>query len=364
MSADLKTSDGIDLLVEYQLATHRDKDVILIKFVYNKVFVDVVRQMVGSRWSQSNKCWYVTDVPEYRKRFGLPLKTIGKSAVTKMCAENLVQYNRYMETLQLKGYSPNTLRCYGHEFAQLLHVLKTKPVIGCNEDLIRRYVLYCINVLKLSENSIHSRLNAIKFYFQAVLRKKDFFIEMPRPKKHDILPKVIHSIDVKKIFEETPNLKHNTMLKLSYGMGLRVSEIINLKVRDIDSRSMQVFISRAKGKKDRYANLPDSILEQLRQYFREFKPTEYLFEGQYGGQYSTRTVQQVFQNSLRRAGVNKKVGIHSLRHSFATHLLERGTDVRLIQDLLGHKDIKTTLLYTHISDKSLKKIKSPLDDLI
>ena len=351
------------VLVEYKLGEHREKSVIFIRFSYDPLVVLEIKKLVGCRWSQSKKCWYVPDVVEYRKRFGLELKTFGKISMGKIGAVNILEFNRYIETLQLKGYSPNTLRTYGNEFAQFLYVLKEKPVANCDEELIRRYVLYCIKTLKLSENSMHSRLNALKFYYQEVLHKKSFFIEIPRQKKQSILPKVIHSIDIRKLFEVTENLKHNTMLKLSYGMGLRVSEIINLKVVDIDSRSMQVFIERAKGKKDRYANLPESILEQLRKYYIEYQPKEYFFEGQYGGQYSSRSVQQVFQNSLTKAGINKKVGIHSLRHSFATHLLEKGTDVRLIQDLLGHKDIKTTLLYTHISDKSLKKIKSPLDDM-
>ena len=351
------------VLVDYELGTHREKSVIFIRFAYDKAMVEQVKSLVGCRWSQSNKCWYVPDVVEYRKRFGLPLKSIGKTAVSKMSVENGLAFKRYMETLQLKGYSANTLRCYGHEFAQFLNVLKTKTVDSCDEEVVRRYVLYCINVLKMSENSIHSRINAVKFYFQTVLKRPTFFVEIPRPKKHNILPKVIHGIDVKKIFDNTPNLKHNTMLKLSYGMGLRVSEIINIKVEDVDSKSMQVFIRRAKGKKDRYANLPESILDQLRLYYKEYGPQEYLFEGQFGGQYSTRSVQQVFKDSMRRAGVNKNVGVHSLRHSFATHLLEKGTDVRLIQDLLGHKDIKTTLLYTHVSDWSLQNVRSPLDDL-
>jgi integrase/recombinase XerD len=169
--------------------------------------------------------------------------------------------------------------------------------------------------------------------------------------------------DVKKLFQVTKNLKHNTMLKLCYGMGLRVSEIVNIKIKDVDSKNMQVFIAKAKGKKDRYANLPESVLDQLRVYFKEFKPTEYLFEGQYGGAYSSRSVQQVFKNALLNAKVNKDVGVHSLRHSFATHLLENGTDIRFIQDLLGHNDIRTTLIYTNVTDLSLKKIKSPLDDI-
>ena len=151
------------------------------------------------------------------------------------------------------------------------------------------------------------------------------------------------------------------MLRLCYGMGLRVSEIVNIKITDVDSKNMQVFIERAKGKKDRYANLPESILKQLRTYFIEYKPKKYLFEGQYGGPYSIRSTQQVFKDALKRAKINKQVGIHGLRHSFATHLLENGTDIKFIQELLGHNDIKTTLRYTQVSEKSLKNIKSPLD---
>ena len=225
---------------------------------------------------------------------------------------------RLVETLQLKSYSPNTINTYRNEFAQLLHVLKEKNVDDLDAEKLRSYFLYCTNTLKLSENTLHSRINALKFY---------------------------------------------TMLKLCYGMGLRVSEIINLKITDIDSKNMQVFIERAKGKKDRYANLPESILVQLRAYFVEYKPKKHLFEGQYGDQYSIRSAQKVFSDALQKAKINKKVGIHGLRHSFATHLLEAGTDISFIQELLGHNDIKTTLRYTHVSKKTIKNIQSPLDKL-
>ena len=210
---------------------------------------------------------------------------------------------------------------------------------------------------------MHSRINAVKFYFEQVLKREKFFFEILRPKKPSILPKVINAQDIKKLFDVTTNLKHNTMLKLCYGMGLRVSEIVNLKITDTDSKNMQVFIERAKGKKDRYANLPLSILEQLRLYFKEYRPKKYLFEGQYGDKYSVRSAKQVFKDALTKAKINKDVGIHGLRHSFATHLLEAGTDVTFIQQLLGHNDLKTTLRYTHVSTKNLKNIKSPLDSM-
>lgn len=240
---------------------------------------------------------------------------------------------------------------------------KNTGINSLDTERLRKYFVYCHETLKLSENTIHSRMNAIKFYFEKVLHRDKMFFEIPRPKKPSKLPKVISTTDIKKLFGATTNLKHNTMLKLCYGMGLRVSEIINLKISDIDSKRMQVFIERAKGKKDRYVNLPDSILEQLRAYYREYRPKKYLFEGQHGDQYSIRSAQLVFKAAMQKAKINKEVGIHGLRHSFATHLLENGTDIRFIQELLGHNDIKTTLRYTHVSQKTLSKVKSPLDDI-
>jgi site-specific recombinase XerD len=204
-------------------------------------------------------------------------------------------------------------------------------------------------------------MNAIKFYFEQVLGKDKFFMEIPRPKKPSKLPKVIDMNNVKKMLSNVSNIKHRVMLKLCYGMGLRVSEVVGLKISDIDSSRMQVLICQSKGKKDRYANLPESVLDELRIYYREYCPKVYLFEGQAGGQYSIRSVQQVFKQAMAKAKIKKPVGIHSLRHSYATHLLEQGTDISLIKELLGHNDIKTTLIYTQVSNNTLSKVKSPLD---
>jgi site-specific recombinase XerD len=221
-----------------------------------------------------------------------------------------------------------------------------------------------VTTLKLSENLIHSRINAIKFYFEQVLhREKIFFGEIPKQKKKDSLPKVISKNDIVKLFAKVNNPKHLLMLKLCYGMGLRVSEIVNLKITDIDSRRMLVHIEAAKGKKDRYVVLPSSILDGLRNYYRACHPKTYLFEGQYGGQYAIRSAQAVFKNAMRKAKINKSVGIHGLRHSYATHLLESGTDMIFIQKLLGHNNIKTTEIYAKVSNRQLGNIKSPLDDL-
>lgn len=268
------------------------------------------------------------------------------------------------EVLQMKAYSPSTIKTYMIEFAQLLYILKDVPVDSLGYDRLRAYILYCINTLKISESQLHSRLNAIKFYFEQVLHKPGFFAEIPRPKKPSTLPKVLSQKEVKRIFDVVRNQKHLLMLQLCYGMGLRVSEVVNLKVSDIDSGRMQVLIEAGKGKKDRYVPLPSAVLDLLREYYKAYQPKTYLFEGRYGGRYSVRSVQAVFKNAMKAAKVNKPIGIHGLRHSYATHLLEYGTDMSFIQQLLGHNDIKTTMLYAKVSNAQLNSIKSPLDRIL
>lgn len=346
-----------------KIIDHKNQKRIAVYFEKNAQLIARIKQLDGARWSQTLKAWHLPYCDTYLQKFNLIPSIETNNKFHQIALVNQKALKRFIETLQLMAYSPSTLKTYQNELMQFLMALKQEAIDDCSSDKIRAYMLYCINELKLSENTLHSRLNALKFYFEKVKGDPRLFVEIPRPKKPKKLPKTIHQSDIKKIFETTNNLKHNTILKMCYGMGLRVSEIVNLKITDIDSKNMQVFIARAKGKKDRYANLPQSLLAQLREYFMAYKPKEYLFEGQYGGKYSTRSAQAVFKAALKAAKINKEVGIHSLRHSFATHLLENGTDIRFIQDLLGHNDIKTTLLYTHVSDKSLQKIKSPLDDI-
>ncbi|AWG23620.1 integrase [Flavobacterium faecale] len=341
---------------------HKSESRIAVYFQKNTELITRIKQIQGARWSSSLVAWHLPDTAENRIRFKIEGNK-GKSALSQIQTENQIALKRFIEQIQLMGYSSATLKTYRNEFGIYLCYLNQTQAQTCTIEDIRNYILYCINEVKLSESTIHSRINAIKFYYEKVLRQERFLIELPRPKMPIKLPKVIAPADIKKLFNATPNIKHNTMLKLCYGLGLRVSEIVKLKITDIDSKSMQVFIERAKGKKDRYVNLPESILGQLRSYFIEYKPQIYLFEGQYGGQYSVRSAQQVFKNAMLKAKINKTVGIHSLRHSYATHLLEQGTDIRFIQELLGHKDIKTTLLYTEVTDKNLRKITSPLDNL-
>jgi len=345
---------------------YHEKDVIFVHFKYNSVLIKELKEKFSSaRWSAFNKCWVLPDTNSVRKNVGMMPKTEpGKAVFCQIHPVNQNALKQMHDLLLLKAYSPHTIRTYCVEFAQLLYLLKDIPVNILTPERLRSYLLYCVTKLELSENIIHSRMNAIKFYFEQVLhRDKFFFNEIPRPKKRAALPKVLSKNDIVKIFTKVENPKHLLMLKLCYGMGLRVSEIVNLKIKNIDSNRMIVHIEAAKGKRDRYVTLPSSILVDLRNYYRAYRPQIYLFEGQYGGQYAIRSVQAVFKLAMQKAKINKSIGIHGLRHSYATHLLECGTDMYFIQKLLGHKDIKTTEIYAKVSNRQIGNIKSPLDDL-
>ena len=350
---------------KFSIGEHYKKNVIFVFFPFNKMLQKELREKFPTaKWSMSKKCWYLPDTNAVRNEISMKPKTeVGKAVISQIHSVNQAALQRMHETLLLKAYSPNTIKTYCVEFSQLLYLLKDMPVDSLTPERLRSYFLYCIKTLKLSENMIHSRLNAIKFYFEQVLNREKMFLEIPRPKKKMILPKVMDKGDISKIFAHVDNLKHLMMLKLCYGMGLRVSEIVNLKISDIDSGRMVVHIEAAKGKKDRCVTLPSSILDDLRKYYLAYSPKKYLFEGQNGGQYAIRSAQAVFKSAMQKAKINKSVGIHGLRHSYATHLLESGTDMYFIQKLLGHKDIKTTEIYAKVSNRQLGNIKSPLDDL-
>lgn len=282
------------------------------------------------------------------------------SAVNAHVLPNMEQY------LKLKSYSPSTRRTYLQEMTHLLQLLKDIPADELKPEHLKRYLIHCHEKLMLKENTLHSRINALKFYYEQVLNREKFFWEIPRPKKQMILPKVLGEEEVARLFNALTNIKHKAMLFTAYSAGLRVSEIAALKISDIDSSRMQIRIENAKGKKDRYVNLSPVLLDILRGYIRNYKPRprKYLFESEQSSEaYPTRTIQRIFYLAKEKARISKNVGIHSLRHSFATHMLEKGIDIRYIKDLLGHFSIKTTERYLHVTKEKLVNIISPLDDL-
>jgi site-specific recombinase XerD len=268
--------------------------------------------------------------------------------------------------LQLKAYSISTIRTYTTEFRIFLNMLNDRDAKSLNPEEVKRYLHYCVVKLGLSENTMHSRINALKFYYEQVLKQDKFFFEIPRPKRQLQNPNFFNQDEIAQLIKLTGNVKHKTMLMLAYSTGMRVSEVINLKVWNVDSQRMQIKIVQSKGKKDRMVALSPILLVMLREYYKMYKPDPkgYLFCGQNAGEpYSSRSMQLVLREAKQRAGIIKPGSVHALRHSFATHLLDNGIDVTMIMKLLGHNDIKTTLRYLHVTNRDVLQIISPLDQL-
>lgn len=372
---------------------------IKLLFDFNSKLNSRVQKFGGARWSRTLKCWYIActqeDVNrlqeavaglaalnsnELRKELAaLKMKTskADLDAVRQdskihhlkkqyrplpgISEENRTALAAMTDLIALKAYSASTAKTYKNEFGIFLQSIKNRSAQSITPDELKRYLLHCLNTLKLTENTVHSRLNALKFYYEQVLKQDKFFFEIPRPKKPKKLPKVISEEKILEGLLEMDNLKHKTILLLAYSAGMRVSEVVNIKINDIDSDRMQININGAKGKKDRVVTLSSSLLPVLRAYYEQYRPKTWLFEGQFAEQYSTRSAQEVFKQAFKKLNLPAQCSFHSLRHSFATHLLDNGTDITYIQRLLGHNDIKTTLRYTQITKKDMTKVESPLD---
>ncbi len=274
-------------------------------------------------------------------------------------ANELSEYNRL---LRLKNYSSGTISTYNYCFEKFLDHFKGKNISELTKDQITEF-LYIESQKGLSYGYQNQIINAIKFYYEKVLGRKRDFYDIPRAKRPHKLPVVFSEEEIVILLGQVKNLKHKCILYLIYSGGLRISEAVKMKIADIDSTRNIIVIRGGKGKKDRTTLLSQKVLELLRQYYKEYRPKEYLFEGETGGQYSVKSIQNIFNKALESSGIKKNATVHTLRHSFATHLLERGTDLRYIQDLLGHESSKTTEIYTHITKKGKDKIASPLDNL-
>lgn len=272
--------------------------------------------------------------------------------------------NRMILEMELRGYSPKTIKNYIYHVSGFVGFYKKSPnLLGENE--IRQYLHHCITEKRLSEGTVNIGYIALKFLYTKVLYKPWNVEKLTRIKERRRLPIVLSPEEVKKIFDATENLKHKAILMTIYSSGLRVSEACNLKITDIDSKNMQIFIREGKGKKDRYTLLSKSNLEVLREYWKEYRPKEFLFSGRYRTDAITsRSVQRIFEKARKKAGISKHASVHTLRHSFATHLLDAGTDICYIQRLLGHTRITTTTIYLHLRRMDLLSIKSPLDTLL
>lgn len=266
----------------------------------------------------------------------------------------------YLLKLELKRYANNTVKTYIQCFERFMNSQPEADLMSIDERDVQKYLQKLIQE-KRSNSYVNQMINSIKFYYEVVKEMPNRFYSVSRPRKEHTLPKVMSKQEVKSIIDATATIKHKCILSLMYSSGLRIGELLALKPEDIDSKRMMVRVNQGKGNRDRLSLLSEKVLVDLRVYFKKHRPENWLFESPTGTKYSTSSVRKILVRSAKAAKITKHVTPHMLRHSFATHLLEAGTDLRYIQTLLGHKSSKTTEIYTHVATNTFARIKNPLD---
>lgn len=366
-------------MVVIKRCLYYENPVFTIGFEKNWDIIRVLKNKFNARWSNGLKCWHIPNSKENLNKLREELKDLcvidfkevisGKEVeiypkpIEKLPEHIDIHIERFRKIAENKRYSSNTIKTYTEALRIFLIYFKEKqPHEITNEDF-QHFIHEYIIKKKYSFSYQNQIVNGIKLYYKKLLNKQLDIQRLERPKRDKRLPNVLSKEEVKAILESIENIKHKAMLSLIYACGLRRSELLNLKIHQIDSKRNIVFVKQTKGKKDRIIPLSEKILILLREYYKYYKPKEYLFEGQYGGKYSEKSLSSVLYRALEKTTINKPVSLHWLRHSYATHLLESGTDLRYIQELLGHNSSRTTEIYTHVSTKSIQNIKSPFDDL-
>jgi site-specific recombinase XerD len=364
----------------------QEKEMISLAFKYDRVVYNLLKRSQACTWSSFHHMFLLpldkqslkTLLEEVRGTAQLwlcqTLQIKDIALLIKLWEQSYRQENgfitcpqAYLEQLFLLNYSPNTIRTYHSLLIRFLNAHHEKGLDQINaytENEINQYHRDLIQCTQNSWSLINQSINAVKFYYQRVLGRAEVNLnQVERPEKPFLLPKVLSKGEVASIVQAPENLKHRCILQLLYAGGLRISEVINLRITDVKSDRNLLLLRGGKGKKDRTTLLSQKLLLELRSYYKAYKPKVWLFEGQYGGQYTTDSVRHVFNAAVAKAGIQSKPTPHTLLHSFATHLLEQGTDLRYIQALLGHTSSKTTEIYTHVTTHALEKIRSPLDNL-
>ncbi len=363
---------------------HRGESQIGIYFPFDALVKETIKQFKGVKWSQTHRVFYVQDTTKNRqelfkylreekfyvdynalKKEIKPLKEPFKQSpeFPELTDGQKDELERFKKWMAQKRLSKNTINTYAGVTLQFLRYLNLKNRNEISSKLIETFNYEFVVAPGKSVNYQNQCINGIKKYL--AYKNQDIEqLQIERPKKIRYLPEVLSLEEIKAVLDNTHNLKHKTLLSLIYSAGLRIGEAINIKISDIDSKRMLIHIKMAKGNKDRYTLLSPLFLKLLREYYKVYKPTTYLFEGQDGGTYTSSSAQQVLKKSVYLAGIRgRRITLHTLRHSFATHLLESGTDIRYIQSLLGHNSPKTTMIYTHVSEQRIQKIKNPFDSL-
>jgi integrase/recombinase XerD len=363
-----RNSDFIQLFSEEQ-------EYISVRLPPKREWIEWIKKVPGRKWDNVRKLWIFPNQHESVSVFcyyfkETPIQIMDPSLIHRnpelLLLKNSYEYESIgtlKELLKRKGYSAKTQKAYvGH--AERFLAQLTASLEDINSDHIHAYVLRLINE-KRSHSYISQAISALRFWLTVVEGKLDFPDHWIRPKREKKLPSVLSQNEVLRILQSTKNLKHRAILTLIYSVGLRVGEVVKLKRKDVDPSRKVIHIRQGKGKKDRYTVLSDAGFSLLQLYIKSEQPIDYLFpSGEEKDMITERTVQYVFEKSKRIAGITKPATVHTLRHSFATHLLEEGTDLRYIQELLGHESPKTTEIYTHVSIKDIRRIRSPLDRII
>jgi len=363
----------------------KDKKQIGIKFYPNKLIQTVIKSLPNVKWSKEFNMAYLLNTKvnldlvfnDFRgiawinsgNFFNQKSKAKGNESTSLNTYRNkaIVEGYRkcpeaYLRKLELKQYAVSTCKTYISLFERFINHYKKWELTHIDEEQIRQYMQSLVHAGK-SHSYINQMINSIKFYYEIVLEMPNRFYSIERPLKKEPLPKVISLEEVGLIIKNTNNIKHRCIVSLLYSAGLRRGELLNLKLTDIDSKRMVINVINGKGGKDRVTLLSANVLEDLRTYFKVWNPEVYLFEGLRGGKYTGSSVLRIVENAAKKAKIIKKVTPHMLRHSFATHLLETGTDIRYIQSILGHSSTKTTEVYTQVALSNINIIKSPIDML-
>ena len=362
----------------YTKINHNNKDWYGVKIPYGSPLIPEIKIIPGRRWSNSLKLWLVpftTENEEVLKILNHSSNSILGVSIKKILKKDIQKENtsekkgkpvpeEFLLTLERQRYSENTIKTYSYLFKGFINHYSTKTLPELTEEDITNYLSYLVKIKKVSASTQNQAINSIKFYYEKVLGepRKTYYID--RPIKSKPLPKVISEQEVIGMIQKSKNIKHKLVITLLYSSGLRISELINLRIQDIVFDKNLIFVRGGKGKKDRTTLLADSTKQLIENYYREQNPRYWVIEGTTKAQYSRTSVNKIIKRAALMAGIRQNISAHTLRHSFATHLLERGTDLRYIQTLLGHSSSKTTEIYTYVSNKSLRKIKSPLDAII
>lgn len=372
--------------MSHQILLHIDKhnseERLFAQFPYQVEINKKIKAIPGARWSQTKKQWHFNVNKQVVELLNKELSGLAKLN-TSLLKEQLIERKKEKEAEQFKGlikettkailkfrnwmeqkrYSNQTVKNYINHITQFFRYYADKSYTELTVEDVNKYNHEVIIRNNLSVSFQRGMVGAIKLFYESQEKTKMEIERLQRPFKESRLPEVLSKEEVQKIISATENIKHKAILSLIYSCGLRIGEVISLKIKDLDKERKLIKIVQAKGKKDRYVTYSDKLKFLLRKYYDVWKPKEFLFEGQYGGPYSERSAAQVLQHAVKKCRIKKRVTLHTLRHSFATHLLESGTDIRYIQELLGHNSPKTTMIYTHVSSKKISEIKSPLDDL-